>query len=172
MKKKWMSLVLILPILSVIGIGIYNIYNNQKFWETSATTCISLLFAAILSFYFVQRQTDFRSQKGIFIKLLESLQTIVNDEKSYNFSEVSKEQILMRKREMNNKIKLINDLSRKFSIEEEARFLSSKFSEYDSVIGNHINDLDMLKKMSLDLKRPLDLISQKIFEIMIELYSK
>lgn len=172
MKKKWMSVVLILPILCVIGIGIYNIFNNQKFWETSATTCISLLFAAILSFYFVQRQTDFRSQKGIFIKLLESLQTIVNDEKSYDFSGVSKEQILMKKREMNNKIKLINNLSRKFSIEEEARFLSSKFSEYDEVIGNHINDLDTLKKMSLDLKRPLDLISQKIFEIMIELYSK
>ena len=123
MKKKWMSVVLILPILCVIGIGIYNIFNNQKFWETSATTCISLLFAAILSFYFVQRQTDFRSQKGIFIKLLESLQTIVNDEKSYDFSGVSKEQILMKKREMNNKIKLINNLSRKFSIEEEARFL-------------------------------------------------
>ena len=101
MKKKWMSVVLILPILCVIGIGIYNIFNNQKFWETSATTCISLLFAAILSFYFVQRQTDFRSQKGIFIKLLESLQTIVNDEKSYDFSGVSKEQILMKKREMN-----------------------------------------------------------------------
>ena len=65
-----------------------------------------------------------------------------------------------------------DNLSRNFSIEEEARFLSSKFSEYDEVIGNHINDLDTLKKMSLDLKRPLDLISQKIFEIMIELYSK
>lgn len=56
---------IILLIISIIGviIGICNIFNNCRFWDTSATTCISLLFAAILSFYFVQRQTDYRNQK-------------------------------------------------------------------------------------------------------------
>lgn len=171
MKKKWVLLILLLPILCVLVIAIYNICNNKGFWTASATTCISLLFAAVLSFYLVQRQTDIRSQKGIYISLLDSLQEIVNDEKSYDFSNVSKEQILMRKRDISNKIELVKKLSQKFDIKNDVDFLSTKFSEYEDVIGNHINDLETLRKMSLDLFRPLDLISQKIFEIKMELYN-
>lgn len=78
----------------------------------------------------------------------------------------------MRKREMSNKLNLIKELSKKFSIKKDVDFLASKFSEYEDVIGNHINDIETLKKMSLDLKRPLDLISQNLFKIMIEIYNK
>ena len=171
MKKKWMFVILLFPTIFVIGLIIYNWINNNKFWVASATTCLSLLFAAILSFYFVQRQTDFRSQKGLLIKLLESLLIIVDDEKSHNFSNESKEQILMRKREINNKIEILREFEKKFSISDDVQFLDSKFSEYEDTIGNHINDLETLRKMNDDLERPLKLMSQCIYRIMIELYN-
>lgn len=171
MKKTGFKIVLGLVVVATLLLAYHNYKNNAEFLVSSATTCISILTAAILSFYFVQRQTDIRKQKEIFIELLESLKSTVDDSRSYNFSEVSREQILMRKRDLNNKISFVKEYSKKFSIDKDMTSLESLFKEYETIIGDHIDDLDTLRKLENELHRPLTLISQNIFKIMLNLYN-
>lgn len=170
MKTRTLVIIMVFPMLFILGLSIYNGICNDKFWEASATTCFSLFVAAILSFFLAQRQTDRRKQKEIFIQLLESLKNIVDDERSYKLKNSSKEEILMRKRDMSNKIQFVKKYSETFSIKKEIDFIEEKFTEYDSVIGDHIEDLETLGKLDNELGRPLSLMSQKIFEVMLNLF--
>ncbi len=171
MKKRTLIIITIIPTLFIIALGIFNFIRNESFWNASFTTCISLLIAIALSFYIVQRQTDQRRQKEIFIKLLEEFKKIIDDEKSYVFDNVSDEQILMRKRDIHNKLDFISKYSEKFKIGSQTKFLNDKYEEYNSIIGNHIKDRETLNKLNDELLRPLSLMSQKIFEVMIDLYN-
>ena len=77
----------------------------------------------------------------------------------------------MNKRAMNSKIGFIAQFGEKFNISKEIAFIEEKFKEYDSIIGDHIDDCNTLGKLHNELRRPLSLISQKIFEIMMNLYN-
>jgi len=171
MKKSTLILILTIICIAILGITIYNAISNDEFFNAPITTCISLFIASGLSFYVVQRQTDRRKQKEIFVQLLESMKELVDDEKSYHLAGRSKEEILMQKRAMNNKIDFVKKYSDHFSIKTEISFLEDKFNEYVAVIDGHINDLETLGKLGAELKRPLSLMSQKIFEMMFNLYS-
>ena len=161
----------ILVVAAIVLLGIYNIYKNPDFWDASATTCISMLVATGLSFYIVQRQNDLRKQKDIFIKLLESLKDIVDDEKSYKFVGMSVKEILMQKRAMSNKIAFIKKYEKKFGISDDIAFLEKLFEEYAAIIGDYIEDVNVLVQRENELKRPMLLMSQKIFEIMFNLFN-
>ena len=169
-KQKSFWVVLAVCLLICI-IGLYNVGHNDKFFEMSFSTTVSLVLAIGVSFYIVQKQTDRRIQKQLFIDLLKSLQVLVDDEKSYIFSDNNSKEILMRKREISNKLSFIKKYNNKFNFDTSTEFLEEKFNEYDEIIGNHIQDLDTLNKIHNDIKRPLSLMSQKLFEMMIELYN-
>ena len=171
MKKAPLIITLIAIVLAILGIAIYNIANNDMFWDTSATTCISLFIAGGLSFYVVQRQTDRRKQKEIFAQLLDSIQDLVDDEKSFRLVDRSKDEILMQTRAIKNKVVFAKEYSDQFLIGEEMKFLEDKINEYQNIIDGHINDLITLRKLGADLKRPLSLMSQKIYEIKLKMYS-
>ena len=98
------------------------------------------------------------------------LLNIIEDNKSYDFSLQTKEEILMEKRSISNKLKLIKNYSKKFSIQKEVDFLDKEFNEYTELLGNHIDDIETLKLLKKDLYRPLSLMAQKLYEIMIKLY--
>lgn len=171
MKNILIRFVCSLMIIGIIVLAFHNYKNNAAFWNTSFSSCASLALATGLSFYLVQRQTDLRKQKEIFIKLLESLKNLLDDEESCHFHGVTEKKVLMRKRDISNKIEFITHFSRKFSIQDEICFLEEKYNEYAEIIGNHIDDLTILEKISDDLSRPLTLMSQKVYEIMINLYN-
>lgn len=171
MKKNWIRFVTVIVGAAILLLAAYNIYKNPDFWDASATTCISMLVATGLSFYIVQRQNDFRKQKDIFIQLLESLKHIVDDEKSYKFASMDAKAILMQKRSMSNKIAFIKKYEDKFGISEEIAFLERLFDEYQAIIGDYIEDVNDLIGRENELKRPMLLMSQKIFEMMLNLYN-
>lgn len=171
MKKNGIFLVTGMVVVAILILAVYNICKNPNFWDASATTCISMLVATGLSFYIVQRQNDYRKQKDIFIQLLESLKHIVDDEKSYKFVGMGAKEILMQKRTMSNKIAFIKKYEAKFSIAEEIAFLERLFDEYAAIIGDYIEDVNVLIGRENELKRPMLLMSQKIFEIMLNLFN-
>ena len=171
MKKNWILFVTICVVAAIVLLAAYNGYKNPDFWDASATTCISMLVATGLSFYIVQRQNDYRKQKDIFIQLLESLKHIVDDEKSYKFAGMGAKEILMQKRTMSNKIAFIKKYEAKFGISEEITFLERLFDEYATIIGDYIEDVNVLIGRENELKRPMLLMSQKIFEIMLKLFN-
>ena len=169
--KKWHLMIIAgVLALAIIILGLANVKCNDKFWSVTAFDCLSLLIVVGVSFFIVERQTDKRKQKELFISLLEALKVLVEDKASYNFEKISREEVLMRMREIRLKLGLIQKYSKKFRIEGDYDFLNEKFKEYETVIDNHPTDMKLLAQLHKELYRPLNLMSQRIFEIMIAMY--
>ena len=156
----------------IIGFLIVKNFKSTTFFDASLTTCISLSIAVGVTFLLSQRQTDRRKQKDILLTLLSSIQMLINDKTTYEIDANTEiESLTMRKREISNKINILIQYMESFGIRPEVEFLQTKFKEYDETIGNHINDLEHLKKAKKELRRPLELMDSKIFEIMLKLYT-
>ena len=171
MSKKILYPIIIALVIIISVVTICNFLNNDNFWEANIYQCLSLFVVVGISFFVVQRQNDYRKQKDIYIKLIETLKDIVDDRNSYSLSGVSKEEILMRLRDIGNKVDIISNYGKRFNIETDIELIKKWYEEYKSVIDDHISDLDTLSKLNNELKRPLNLISQKAFEIMLNLYN-
>lgn len=173
MRKCWKHFigVLIALILLIILIT-YNIINNEKFFELSISALLTLFTAIFISFYLVQRNTDLRYQKQIYCNLLMDIQKLVTNPDTYTFDKnTDVRTITSKKRTLSNYIGLVNLHSKKFELEQEANFIREKFKEYDEFLGNHISDITYLSKSKEDLRRPLDLINDKLYEMMLKLYN-
>lgn len=171
MSKKILYPIIIALVIIISVVTACNFLNNDNFWEANIYQCLSLFVVVGISFFVVQRQNDYRKQKDIYIKLFETLKDIVDDRNSYSLSGVSKEEILMRLRDIGNKVDIISNYGKRFNIETDIELIQKWYEEYKSVIDGHIVDLDTLSKLNNELKRPLNLISQKAFEIMLNLYN-
>lgn len=88
----------------------------------------------------------------------------------YDLSQMSPSSINMRNRDISNKIGILDSVKEEFSIAADVDFIYEKFDEYKELIGNHINDPGYLQNSSFELKRPIMLISTKLFEIAFGLY--
>lgn len=78
--------------------------------------------------------------------------------------------ITMRNRDIGNKMDLLERYKNEFGFSEDFDGAKKQFEEYRSTIDNHIDDLDYLSKSELELKRPITLMDNKIFEAMLKLY--
>lgn len=160
-------------IILVIAIGIINIFTlkNKSFWDTSFTSCLTLLVALVISYYFSQKKLDERCQKESYLKLIEKVQRLVMDEDLFEI-QTSKdiEIVLMKKRELNNCVYMLKKYARKFALDDDIKFIEEKTQEYTDFFGNHQQDIEYLKKSSNDLSRPLLLIDSRLSEIMIKLF--
>lgn len=124
-----------------------------------------------VSFLLVQRQTDRRNQKEAIIRILSCIQQLVNDPAAWEIAdETYQAELTMRKRKISNLINILEEESKAFNIGKDVIFIKDKFTEYADFMGNHISDLDYLKRSKLELQRPLDLIYCKIFETQMTLY--
>lgn len=123
-----------------------------------------------ISYYLVQRQTDFRKQKEILLDLIEKLCLQVSDKRTYDFSTVSKEEISMWNRDISNKIELLKKFQSTFSYEKELTFISEKFEEYEHFVGDHFDDREYLCKSRNELQRPMRLIDSKLVELAMNLF--
>lgn len=173
MRKRWKYIVIIIIILIfLLFLIIHNILNNTNFFELSISSFLTLFTAFFISFYLVQKNTDQRHQKQIYCNLLMDTQKLVTNPDTYAFTTNTKSRtITAQKRSLSNYIKIINSLSKKFGLEEEAGFIMNKFNEYEDLIGNHITDIPYLCKSKEELQRPLDLINNKLYEMMLKLYN-
>ena len=163
----------LLVLVIIVGLGgliLYNIKTNPSFWETSVSSCITIIIALVFSYWLVQRKNDLRKQKEILASLLFDLRTQFEKEDMYDLSQMSPSSINMRNRDISNKIGILDSVKEEFSIAADVDFIYEKFDEYKELIGNHINDHGYLKNSSFELKRPIMLISTKLFEIAFGLY--
>ncbi len=150
-------------------IVIFNICCNDSFWQASAVNCITIATAILVSYYFVQRQNNRRKQKDILLELVLKLQAQVTSNEACFLAEQSKEIIMMRKRDFSNKISIIHRYSSLFD-KKDVDFIVEKFSEYDAIIGDHLEDMDYLSKSTNELRRPLDLMGNKLYDMALHLY--
>lgn len=164
----------LLVLVIIVGLGgliLYNIKTNPSFWETSVSSCITIIIALVFSYWLVQRKNDLRKQKEILASLLFDLRTQFEKEDMYDLSQMSPSSINMRNRDISNKIEILDEIKTDFNMESEVNFILERFDEYKDFVGNHINDLDYLKSSTSELKCPIMLISTKLFKMAFKLYS-
>lgn len=166
----WKKIGIVLFAGAFAGFVLYNVINNDEFWNASAVNIITILIAIIISYFFVQRKSDVRKQKEIILGLISGLQLQISSEKAYAFSGQTGEEIMMRKRDISNKIHILSEVQDTFSLQEEVKFICDRFDEYDNLISDHITDLEYLCKSQNELRRPLELINTKLVSMSINLY--
>lgn len=138
----------------------------------SIGSLLTLLTAIFISYYLVQRNTDQRYQKDIYVHLLMDIQKFISNPETYTFSKNTDiNMITIKKRSLNNYIGLLHLHSKKFGLEDEVEFIQKKFDEYEELISDHISDITYLSNSKKELQRPLDLINNKLYEMMLKIYN-
>lgn len=171
--KRLKNIIFCALIFCVIFIGLINVFviKNVEFWETSVTSCITILVALLVSYYFSKKNQDEKNQKESYLKVMEKMQNLVNEEYMFKINDQNSiHMILMKKRELNNSVNILKTYSSRFNLDKEIAFVDEKVQEYATFFGNHQDDLKYLKQSELDLKRPLELIDSKLQEAMIKLF--
>lgn len=172
-KKNIKEIILLIFIGTVLFSVYYNIkcINNSDFMKTSFTSCLTLIIAIVVSYYFVKRNQDERNQKEIYLHLIEETKKIIKDGDLVRIKDDTDiNLILMKKRDLNNCVALLNRYAHKFEVEKEMVFVKDKLKEYAEIIGNHQGDVEYLTKSEIELRRPIELIDNKLEEIMMKLF--
>lgn len=158
-------------IVGIVILGIYNAAVNDHFWEISFSSCTSIAIAVTVSYLLVQRQTDKRKQKDILLDLMTAIQGIVEDRGAYLIDEsVSQQSLTMRMRALNNRVNILKSYAKDFGIKDDVDFISAKCEEYSIFVGENIMNIPYLQQSETALRRPLELISNRLFEAMLSLY--
>lgn len=169
-KKKGGWIVGALVACGLMALAGYNLYNNADFWEASAVNCITIAIAVLVSYFLVQKQNDQRKQKEILLDLIYKLQAQIVHPSMYDVAGMSKEELTMRNRSVGNKIHILKKAKEKFEIEDEVAFVQERFDEYNTLIGDHIENETYLQQSKRELKRPLDLMDGKLIEMAMKLF--
>lgn len=165
---KWLFLICFLLFGAFV---IYNIVNQKAaFFEASAVDCVTVLIAVAISYYLVQKQTNYQRQKDIISDMILKMLASCEQRDLYDFSEQDKNTIMMRTRGLNNRIHILEKIAEEFNISEEVIFIRQHFEEYNNFIGDHIEDIDYLRQSQNELRRPVELISQKLLATALHLY--
>lgn len=167
---RWVFFVVLAGLL--LFLGAYNFSNNDSFFEASLVNIITIGIAVGVSYWLTQKQTDRRKQKDLVVSLVLKIQLQISEESMYCLGDKPKEEITLRNRNINNQLNILQTLAaKKFSIEKEIKFVMDSFSEYETFVGDHIDNPDYLAQSKKELQRPLGLMDSKLSEIAIKLYS-
>ncbi len=170
-KKMAKCFFIIIGIVLFSWLAIYNMLEQKAaFWKASAVDCITIAVAVAISYYLVQRQNNRQKQKDIISDLILKMQVLFDQEALYNFSNQEREDITMRTRDLNNKIHILETVKDEFAISDKVDFIRIRFDEYNTFIGDHIDNMEYLLLSQKELKRPVELISQKLLETALCLY--
>lgn len=129
------------PIIAFAGVCCclvaYNLVNNQKFFEASFTTIVSIVIAVVVSYCFVQRKNDERRKKEKLDKLVYKIQSMILDDE---IASVDSEEIIrknfIRHRSLGNKIQYLKDYKTE-SIEEYVEKLEDNFKQFREFYSDH-----------------------------------
>lgn len=167
--KPFSILILIIGVL--IFLVVFNLVNNDKFFEASLSSCLSIGCVVGLSFFLVQTNTDKRRKKDILLRLLLAIQALITDKNAYIIdSNTSQESITMRNRSISNYLNILEEHSVRFNLKNDVLGLKLHFREYEELIGDHIADMRYLQNSQKELQRPLDLMNSDLFKIMFKIY--
>lgn len=155
--------------LVIISMCIYNISVNDQFWEFNLFNGITMLWTVVMSFAITQVFNRYQRKTDVLIKILQELLEDISEYKTCNFSTNTKrEDILMQNRQIRQRINLLDKYAQKFGIKKEWDFIISKFNEYENIMSDNISDISYLSKLSVKLSRPIKLMREKIYEVILK----
>ena len=83
--------------------------------------------------------------------------------------ENGKEPLLMQKRQISVYISLLKNHAKKFGIEKDVAFVAKRFKEYETLLGDHIDNLEYLAQSQKELAKPIKGMTVKLYEIMLKI---
>ena len=114
MKRKYIIAVATILLLSS-PLLYFNIRNNENFFIISVGSLLTLYITIFVSYFLVQKMTNGRKQKEIYIKLLSDMQKLVTDKSAYTISPTDDSARLTTiKRSMSNYIGLLINILKNF----------------------------------------------------------
>ena len=176
MKKRVLYFVLFLLITLTIFTMVWNIINNDDFWDASVSQILTLLVAIGLAFWATNFKTDERISKEHVEKVLAKLQQLVTNEKFYRIPphgdpEEIRVFLNTNNRRINNCLTVLNKYGKRFSFSKEIEYIDKEFKDYRTRVGNHITDLDYLSKTEKEFKKTSENIDSKCDQIIVSLYT-
>jgi len=156
----------------------YNIKNNDYFFQASLYNITLLIISVGVAYYLVQKRTDERRKKDSLEKLIERMITNIQDN-LYNetFLDIrNRISILSNLRKIGNKIHILELACKDYiEVEKEVKYIIEKFMEirniYEDIMCHEgekaialANDKESdLKKHSNDIASKCDYILYKIY---------
>lgn len=169
--KKWIWIIPAAILLFIIYVGVVNFINNSQFMTASVTQIITLIIAVVITFYITQYKNDQRKVKDYAENIVRKIQTTVMDEEFVSFSEgTESKQITMLSRKMSNYINILKKYGDKLGFSDDAQYIEEEFQRYRDFVGQHINDIEYLRKSETTLQNHSEKIEQKCDLIIFNLY--
>lgn len=166
---------LIVLIAGTMGVGIYNSYSNDDFFEASIAQILTLLISLCLVFWATQYKNDQRKTKEHAEKIIEKLQMFVTKDEFFSFDnngekEETKKMITTNNRKISNCVGILKKYSEKLNFQNEVTYIEEQVKEYKGLISEHIEDLDYLSKSESSFRKYSENIDSKCDAIILSLY--
>lgn len=144
---------------------------KDNFFNISLYELLSMCLIVIVSYILVEKNQDERILKSKLDQTLEvinlELDLIIKSLSSQNFSS---QEYTLRSRKIRNKICILEKYSKTYSYSNDIQYIKDKFNTIDSVIGNHITNLNELYSISSDIMRMIDQINTRLDKIFMNLF--
>ncbi len=169
--KKIIIAIPFIVILCVSGLSIWK-HGWKDFFDINIANVLTLSTAIIFTFLLTQKKNEDHRFRDSIVRLLENLQTRINDNLiNSGFNEESMLKLQQEMRTIRNAIYAFRSVKNKLNIATEIDYIESQFNTYKDVIDNHICNYVYLEESSIDLSNYVALMSSKITETIVKIYT-
>lgn len=164
------SLVVLLIVLIIVMICSW-IFDYRNFFDVSAGSVISIFIALYLSFYLTQQLNDKREQIRHVEMMVLDIRKIINDDAFFQLDdEDDRKMTTVLHRRVSNKIDILANCLAETELQGEVQKMKESFQEAREFYGNHVDDIEYLKKSRADIMRYIEKIETCCDQIIAKLY--
>lgn len=172
---KVISIILtIVCITSLIYTVIFNLKENCScFFRANISEVVTIVFAVIFAYYYVELRNDGRKQKEVIENNVKKIQQYIYDNEIYDVSSKKIATSLTRSikiRKIKNLITYLSDYSNKFNFENEIKEISKNFKDYQSLTETMAQDNDFSSKSKNHVIRILETLDDNLEELVHKIY--
>ncbi|MED9967339.1 MAG: hypothetical protein UFJ18_11190 [Blautia sp.] len=146
------SIICIVFVVGLVMLGIHNYKNNEKFFDTSLTTLLTIAVAVIISYFFVQKRTDNRRKNEKIDNLLYKIQKYINED---NFvltgGEISRKNLILHKA-IANEIRCIKNMNLDKESRKQIARVERYFKDFREVYGENYPNEERIEEKYSELK--------------------
>lgn len=165
----------IILLVSTIVIGVYNGFNNSKFFDASISQVLTLVVTLGIAFWATQIKNDQRKIKDHAEIIIQKIQAVVTEDSFYFIYKTDdpievQKRISVTNRKLNNCIGILKQYGDRLGFSNDANYIEEEFKSYKTFISDHYTDLDYLEKSESTLRKHAENIDSKCDYIILSLY--
>lgn len=174
-KRRIVTGVAIVLAIATVGVGIYNAFKNNSFWNVSIAQVLTLLVTISIAFWATQFKNDQRNAKAHAERIITKIQNLISCEVFYAFAPSSNEEDVKKnygisQRKFANCLNVLGEYGKQLGFQDDVKYIEEQFSQYKSFVSEHLNDFEYLSKSETHLRKFLENIDSKCDQIVVKLY--